>query len=62
MVWGADDIYIRKDMGAELAERLGAHFDLLPGVGHYPHLQAPSQTVAEIRSVRFPSADGDIQP
>lgn len=62
VIWGADDIYIRKDMGAELAEKLGADLGLLPGVGHYPHLQAPAQTVAEIRAVRFPSAGGDVQP
>ena len=62
VVWGADDIYIRKDMGAELAEKLGADLGLLPGVGHYPHLQAPAQTVAEIRAVRLPSAGGDVQP
>lgn len=61
VIWGADDFYIAKDMGAELAERLGVGFGLLPGVGHYPHLQAPSQTVAEIRAVRFSSADGDLQ-
>lgn len=50
IVWGARDVYIAKDMGAELAGRINARFTLLPGVGHYPHLQAPDQTVAEIRA------------
>lgn len=50
IIWGADDIYIQKDMGIELAKRLRADFGLLPGVGHYPHLQSPQQTIAEIRS------------
>jgi pimeloyl-ACP methyl ester carboxylesterase len=52
VIWGADDIYIRKDMGIELAKRLQVDIGLLPGVGHYPHLQAPSQTVTEIRAAR----------
>ena len=50
VVWGADDPYIGKAMGAELADRLGAELKLLPGVGHYPHLQVPGETVAEIRA------------
>jgi len=50
VVWGADDLYIRRDMGIELAERIHAELKLLPGVGHYPHLQAPDQTVEEIRA------------
>jgi pimeloyl-ACP methyl ester carboxylesterase len=50
VVWGAQDIYIDKAMGAEFAAKTGAPLSLLPGVGHYPHLQAPAQTVAEIRA------------
>lgn len=50
VVWGEIDPYISKDMGAELANRLGTHLTVLPGVGHYPHLQNPMQTVAEIRA------------
>ncbi|WP_342730738.1 alpha/beta hydrolase [Bradyrhizobium sp. B117] len=50
VVWGSDDLYITKDMGAELAERVGAELNVLAGVGHYPHLQAPEQTIAEIRA------------
>ena len=52
VIWGANDIYIRKEMGIELAKRLHADIGLLPGVGHYPHLQAPSQTVTERRAAR----------
>lgn len=52
VIWGAEDIYIRKDMGIELARRLGSDIGFLPGIGHYPHLQAPSRTVAEIRAAR----------
>jgi pimeloyl-ACP methyl ester carboxylesterase len=51
VVWGADDLYISKDMGVELATRIHTELKLLPGVGHYPHLQTPEQTVAEIRAV-----------
>ncbi len=50
VVWGAEDIYIKKEMGAELAQRTGAELTLLPGIGHYPHLQAPTQTIDEIRA------------
>jgi pimeloyl-ACP methyl ester carboxylesterase len=50
VVWGADDIYIKKEMGAELAGRIHAELKLLPGIGHYAHLQSPNQTVSEIRA------------
>jgi len=50
IVWGIDDLYIKKEMGAELASRLRADLMLLPGVGHYPHLQAPMRTVEEVRA------------
>ncbi|WFU21740.1 alpha/beta hydrolase [Bradyrhizobium sp. CB1717] len=50
VVWGSDDLYITKDMGVELAERIRAKLHVLAGVGHYPHLQAPEQTIAEIRA------------
>jgi pimeloyl-ACP methyl ester carboxylesterase len=50
VVWGAADIYIKSEMGAELAERVHAELKLLPGIGHYAHLQAPDQTVGEIRA------------
>ena len=49
VVWGELDPYIRKEMGTELAERLGCDLQLLPGIGHYPHLQAPQRVVEEIR-------------
>lgn len=50
VVWGADDFYIKKEMGVELAKRAGAELTLLPGVGHYAHLQSPQQVIAEIRA------------
>jgi pimeloyl-ACP methyl ester carboxylesterase len=49
VIWGEKDIYIDSRMGAEFAERTGAPLDILPGIGHYPHLQAPERVVAEIR-------------
>jgi len=51
VVWGEKDIYIRKEMGAEFAERSGVTLTVLPNLGHYPHLQAPKQTADEIRLV-----------
>ncbi len=50
VVWGASDIYIKPEMGAELAQRIHAEMKLLPGIGHYAHLQAPDETVSEIRA------------
>jgi len=50
VVWGAEDLYIKPDMGAELARKLGTELSLLPGVGHYAHLQAPQQVIREIRA------------
>lgn len=49
VVWGELDPYIRKEMGFELAERLGRELKIFPGIGHYPHLQAPELVIAEIR-------------
>lgn len=56
VVWGADDFYIKPEMGAELAARLGTELKLLPGIGHYAHLQAPQQVVDEIRASFDPDA------
>jgi pimeloyl-ACP methyl ester carboxylesterase len=50
VVWGSEDLYIKKEMGIELADRIQAELKLLPGIGHYPHLQAPSQAIDEIRA------------
>jgi pimeloyl-ACP methyl ester carboxylesterase len=50
VVWGADDFYIRKEMGVEFADKARADFTLLPGAGHYVHLQVPNRTVGEIRA------------
>jgi len=50
VVWGEKDLYIRKEMGVEFATRIKADLTVLPGIGHYPHLQDPQQAVAEIRS------------
>jgi pimeloyl-ACP methyl ester carboxylesterase len=50
VVWGSEDLYIKKEMGIELADRIRASLKLLPDIGHYPHLQAPSQPIDEIRA------------
>jgi pimeloyl-ACP methyl ester carboxylesterase len=50
VVWGDNDLYIKKDMGIEFAEKAKAELKLLPGVGHFPHLQSPVQTIDEIRA------------
>jgi pimeloyl-ACP methyl ester carboxylesterase len=50
VIWGAEDFYIKKEMAAEFAERIKAPLTLLPGIGHYVHLQAPDQVLAAIRA------------
>ncbi|WP_457585150.1 alpha/beta fold hydrolase [Ensifer canadensis] len=50
VVWGEKDLYIKKEMGLEVASRLSAKLNLLAGVGHYPHLQSPKQTIEEVRA------------
>ena len=50
VVWGAKDVLIDKEMGIEFSRRARAGFTLLPGVGHFPHLQAPNHTIAGIRA------------
>jgi pimeloyl-ACP methyl ester carboxylesterase len=50
VVWGEQDLYIKKEMGIEFAERISAELTLLPGIGHYPHLQNPKQAIDEVRA------------
>jgi pimeloyl-ACP methyl ester carboxylesterase len=50
VIWGEKDLYIRKEMGVELAERLHTALTLLPGIGHYPHLQNPKHVIDEVRA------------
>lgn len=49
VVWGEKDFYIKKEMGIEFAKKAGLEFSALPNLGHYPHLQDPQQTVAEVQ-------------
>lgn len=51
VVWGEKDLYINKAMGEELARRINTELGVLPGLGHYPHLQSPTQTVEEVRAL-----------
>jgi pimeloyl-ACP methyl ester carboxylesterase len=50
VVWGEQDIYIRKEMGIEFAHKVNADIRILPDVGHYVHLQSPAQVIEEIRA------------
>jgi pimeloyl-ACP methyl ester carboxylesterase len=50
VVWGEKDLYINKAMGEELAQKTDSEIDILPGIGHYPHLQDPQQAIEEIRA------------
>ncbi|KAF5883117.1 MULTISPECIES: alpha/beta hydrolase [Rhizobium] len=48
VIWGEKDIYIAREMGIEFAGKIGAKLDILPEIGHFPHLQNPKHTVEEI--------------
>ena len=50
VVWGEKDIYIKKEMGIEFAQRINADIRILPGIGHYVHQQSPKQAIEEIRA------------
>lgn len=51
VIWGEQDIYISTGMAIEFAEKAHAPLRILPGTGHYPHLQRPRQTVEEVRAL-----------
>ncbi|MDW3224652.1 MAG: alpha/beta hydrolase [Paracoccaceae bacterium] len=49
ILWGADDPWIPIERGKALHERIPqASFQSLPGVGHMPQLEAPSQIIEAI--------------
>ena len=50
VVWGEKDLYINKAMGVEFAERVHAELTVLPGIGHFPHLQNPKLAIDEVRA------------
>lgn len=50
VVWGEKDIYIKKEMGIEFAQKINADIRILPDIGHYVHLQSPMQAIEEIRA------------
>jgi pimeloyl-ACP methyl ester carboxylesterase len=50
VVWGEKDFYINKEMGVEFASKTKLELIVLPGIGHYPHLQNPKRTINEIHA------------
>ena len=50
VIWGEKDVYINKEMGVEFATKAHVELVVLPGLGHYPHLQSPKRTIDEIRA------------
>lgn len=50
VVWGEQDLFINKAMGIEFADKIKAPLTLLPGIGHYPHLQSPQHVIDEVRA------------
>ncbi len=50
VVWGEKDIYIKKEMGIEFAQKINADIRIYPDLGHYLHLQSPKLAIEEIRA------------
>ena len=50
VIWGEKDFYIKKEMGVEFANKTRMELIVLPGLGHYPHLQRPKRAIDEIRA------------
>jgi len=50
VIWGEKDFYIKKEMGVEFANKTRMELIVLPGLGHYPHLQRPKRATDEIRA------------
>lgn len=50
VVWGEKDLYINKEMGVEFAAKAHVELTVLAGIGHFPHLQNPKQTIDEVRA------------
>ncbi|UNK49032.1 alpha/beta hydrolase [Lysobacter sp. S4-A87] len=50
VVWGEKDLYIKQDMAVEFSQKANLPFAVLPGIGHYPHLQDRNRTIEEIRA------------
>ena len=50
VIWGENDIYIRPEMGREFAERTNSQFDIVKGIGQFPHLQDPATTVEKVKA------------
>ncbi|MGO4809356.1 hypothetical protein AB4156_07080 [Cupriavidus sp. 2MCAB6] len=49
LIWREQGIYIKKDMGGELASRANLDLQILPNIGHYPHVQDKATTIFEVR-------------
>jgi len=50
VIWGEKDFYIKKEMGVEFSNKARRELIVLPGLGHYPHLQRPKRASDEIRA------------
>jgi pimeloyl-ACP methyl ester carboxylesterase len=50
VIWGEKDFYIKKEIWVEFANKANLELIVLSGLGHYPHLQSPKRTIAEIRA------------
>jgi pimeloyl-ACP methyl ester carboxylesterase len=49
-IWGAEDRFVNQAYGRKYADRVpGAKFALIEGAGHYPHVEQPDATYAEVR-------------
>lgn len=51
LIWGEQDRFVAPSYGRQLAERIpNAELRMLPGAGHYPHIEQSAQLVKMIES------------
>jgi pimeloyl-ACP methyl ester carboxylesterase len=49
-IWGAEDRFVEQGYGRKYAERIpGSKFTVIDGAGHYPHVEKPDLTFAEVK-------------
>lgn len=50
IIWGENDRFVEPHYGRAYAERIpGSQFSVIAGAGHYPHVEQPEATFAELR-------------
>jgi len=61
-VWGGDDHIIPVEHALVAHEAIpGSRLAVLPGVGHFPHIEAPDAFIATLRDFLASTTPGQVQ-